>query len=393
MDQRCPTEYWIWMSLAMGPGVDCDELLERFGDPKALYIAGESGLKKDGIREETAAKLAGTPLEAALSVLEQAREFGCRVLTPDDAEYPARLRNIYAYPVVLYVRGTLPPVDDCVLISMVGTRRSSKYGEAAAAKIASGLAEAGAVVVSGMADGIDAVCHESAIRSGGLTVAVLGCGIDVIYPAVNKDLYYRICEHGAVITEHPPGAEPAGRNFPVRNRIIAGLSLGVVVVEGSLHSGSLITANHAIDQGKEVFAVPGSIFKESLEGNHRLLKQGAIPVVSAADIIEEYEFRYLDRVDSEKIRQPVPLEPVAKRTAKQESEPQKEPDPPKKAAEIPDYASKNAKALFALLTGTPQSIDDLTERSGIAVGAVSAALTELELYDAVRIHPGKCFSL
>lgn len=209
-----------------------------------------------------------------------------KVCTMTDEEYPARLKNTFDPPVVLYYQGRLPAEE--TLIGVVGARKATAYGKSAAMLLASGLAAAGVGVVSGAARGIDTAAHHGALDQAGYTIAVLGCGVDVCYPPENGKLLASIAERGAVISEYAPGTSPLAKFFPLRNRIISGLSRGVVVVEAAEKSGSLITADFALEDGRDVFAVPGSIFADGSKGTHRLIRQGAKPVFSAEDILEEY---------------------------------------------------------------------------------------------------------
>ena len=335
-----------------------------------------------------------TTLGDAYRIMEKTEKLKGRIITFDSDEYPSRLRNIFAYPAVLYVRGELPDFDDNLYIAMVGTRKCSQYGINAAVKISGELAAKGAVVVSGLAEGIDGAAHSAAITAGGKTVAVMATGLDRVYPNSNKGLFEKIVENGAVVTDYPPGAELSGRNFPVRNRLISGISAGAVIVEASMRSGALITANHAIEQGKDVFAVPGNIFRDNLAGNNMLLKQGAIPVTCAADILEEYEYKYLDRIEMSKLR----LEPRAvKKSESSKAEVSEKAEKAEKKVpqrrELPPEMSEESKRVYAVLEGEAKSTDDISAESGLPFHTVASALTELEIYGMVRSFPGNSFGL
>jgi DNA processing protein len=243
-------------------------------------------MKADCLNEREIRRLCDKSLEKSKVVVDGCMRYGYKVMSPD--EMPMRLRDIYAPPCVLYVWGALPQPDDGVYIAMVGTRNVTAYGVEAATKLAGGLSHSGAVVVSGMALGVDAASHKGALKAGGKTIAVIGCGIDIDYPVANRELKRLIAQNGAVVSEYPPGVRPDRINFPTRNRIIAGLSLGTVVVEAGGRSGALITASLAAEMGRDVFAVPGSIFSPMSEGTNRLLRDGAKPVCTVIDIIEEY---------------------------------------------------------------------------------------------------------
>ena len=252
-------KYWLWLASLPGVGgVMKNRLLEHFGGPEEVYCSdsGEYFLV-EGMTRAAAARLEEKSLEEADRILGDCDRLGLRILTLRDTEYPDRLRNIYDPPLVLYVQGRLPLMDDEVAIAMVGTRKASPYAQEMGEKLAFQLAGLGAVVVSGLAAGGDAAAHRGALRAGGLTVAVIGGGHDIIYPARNRGLYEDIAVRGAILSEYPPGTEHEGAHFPVRNRIISGLSLGVVVMEAPERSGALITASRALDQGRDVFAMPG----------------------------------------------------------------------------------------------------------------------------------------
>jgi len=276
-----------------------------------------------------------------------------QVIRREDAGYPAVLRTLPDAPPVLYVRGEIRPAD-AVAVAVVGARRASPYGVAVAEWLGAELSRAGVVVVSGLARGIDAAAHRGAMQAGGRTIAVLGCGPDVVYPPEHAGLMAHIVEAGAVLTEFPPGTPPLRHQFPRRNRIISGLALGVVVVEGRADSGALITADWALAQGREVFAVPGGIFAETSVLPHRLLQQGARLVTGVEDILEE-------------LRLPVP---------------------PSRAA-APALLDEREAAVFAQLTFDPLHIDVLTRRCGLPVAEVGRALVGLELRGLVRALPGQ----
>jgi DNA processing protein len=282
---------YFWSSLQTVPGLGnarLNSLVAYFGSARQAWQATWRDLFLSAcLEEELCNKLVAQ--REKIDVQKMAAGWASRgidLVTTADAGYPPRLRKIFDPPAVLYFRGRLPADDK--LVAVVGARRASAYGKNAAALLAQELAEAGFGVVSGAARGIDSAAHEGALTAKGYTIAVLGCGVDVVYPPENGRLLERIAESGAVVSEYWPGTAPQAQFFPVRNRIISGLSLGVTVVEAAEKSGSLITADLALEQGRDVFAVPGSIFAAGSKGTHRLLKQGAKLVESAGDILEEY---------------------------------------------------------------------------------------------------------
>lgn len=295
--------YYIWLSLRCGAGSEtANFLLSKFSSPKEIFGADKYALY-DALPENEG--LANALCDKDISVAERALEYCQRanvgILTPESGIYPQRLRAIHAKPIVLYYKGMFPNIDEKVAIACVGTRKCSEKGSRTAYKLGADLADAGAIVVSGMAYGIDAMCARGALSRKGHTIAVLGCGIDIVYPRENEALMKSICENGTVLTEYAPGTPPTGKHFPVRNRLIAGLSLGTVVVEADERSGALITAEHARKQGKDVFAFPGDIESSYHNGTNELIASGAHMVRSAKEILLEYEDIWHGRVNIDDI--------------------------------------------------------------------------------------------
>jgi DNA processing protein len=293
------TLYWLWLAEKCGAASkQFGRLAEKYENPFDLYRLDEDEIEQlEGISAPLKAKLCEKGLEASYSILKYCKENRVDIISYGDRRYPQRLKSIEDAPIVLYCLGHFPDFNSSLCIGMVGTRKMSEYGKQTAYKIGYELASAGAIVVSGMALGVDAAAACGALSSGGRTVAVLGCGISVVYPKEHKRLMDEIAKRGAVITEYPPSEAPHGHNFPKRNRIISGLCQGVLVVEGSVGSGALITARRAIDQGREVFALPGQINESNSEGPNELIKQGAYAVVSSDDILKHYDFLYRDVID------------------------------------------------------------------------------------------------
>ena len=295
--------YWIWLSLHTGVGSEFGSyLLRHFSSPRAVFEATEEELYAlDGMNDALVSLLLDHDLSLSERILEYCERVNVGIMTLDSAIYPERLRAIHAKPLILYYRGRVPNIDDNVMIACVGTRTCTEQGREIAHKLGKELAQGGAIVVSGMAKGIDAAAHEGALEAGGHTIAVLGCGIDRVYPYEHKDLMRRIAEKGTVITEFAPGTEPVGKNFPIRNRIISGLCQGTVVVEADGISGSLITARDAIKQGRDVYAFPGAANDSRFAGTNALIKEGATLVTEAYDILAEYEMLYPHRIFTENI--------------------------------------------------------------------------------------------
>ncbi len=295
--------YWIWLSLRCGAGNELGSyLLKHFSTPQNIYEAREEELLAlDGITTEIVSALSDRDLTRAQKIAEYCERVNVGILTLDSPNYPNRLRGIYAKPILLYYRGKLPNIDDHVLIACVGKRKCSPAGAQTAYKLGMELVHGGAIVVSGMASGIDSAAQKGAISAGGHTIAVLGCGIDRVYPPENKELMEKIAATGTLITEYAPGTDPLGRNFPIRNRIISGLCQGTVVVEADQRSGSLITAKNALKQGRDIFAFPGKANDLNYTGTNMLIQNGASLVTCARDILLDYEPLYPGKIMTDNI--------------------------------------------------------------------------------------------
>lgn len=280
--------YWIGFNKVTGIGAArLRALLDYFGDLETAWTAHTHDLQQAGLDRRSLANLLNARDQLDLDAeVERLRRMQVQVLTWDDPDYPPNLRQIYNAPPVLYVRGCIEERDEWA-VAIVGTRRASVYGKEAARMIGAGLARAGVTIVSGLARGIDTVAHRACLDAGGRTIAVLGSGVDVIYPAQNARLAAEIMERGALVSEYALGTRPEARNFPPRNRIISGLTLGTVVVEADVGSGARITSDFAAEQGREVFAVPGSIFARGSRGTNELIQQGAKMVCNVSDVLEE----------------------------------------------------------------------------------------------------------
>lgn len=266
-------------------------LRSYFGDLERAWNAPPEELKSAGLDAKAEKSLLATRARISLDAeLEKLKRLGVQALSTDDPDYPPRLKEIYDYPPLIYVRGTLTPEDECA-VGVVGTRRPSVYGRQAAEEITSELARNKITIVSGLASGIDAVAHRAALDAGGRTIAVAGCGLDMVYPSSHVTLAREIIEHGALVSEFPLGTRPKAEHFPQRNRIISGMSLGVLVIEAGEESGALVTAHRAVEQNRDVFAVPGSIFSPASTGTNYLIQQGAKLVRKAEDILEELNLK------------------------------------------------------------------------------------------------------
>lgn len=360
-------DIFYWLALSLTPGVGSvlfKRLLDRFKTPEAVFSAPMKELLKiEGLGEKVAREILNGPLEGEVDKeLSLLGKVGGKIVTLKDDGYPKRLRDIYDPPALLYVRGELRR-EDTFAIAIVGSRKTSPYGRWITEKIGQDLARHGVTVVSGMARGIDSVAHMGALQGGGRTIAVLGCGVDVIYPLENRNLFNQIIEHGAVLSEFPMGSPPEGGHFPRRNRIISGLSIGVVIVQAGSESGSLITANYALEQGREVFAIPGNVGAQGSRGTNQLIKEGAKLVESSEDILEEI----LPQWRKEEGTPAIPESPIADLTEEE-------------------------KILYKLLGEAPLHIDAIIRESQLDPGKVSSLLLNLELKGLISQWPGKCFT-
>ena len=392
------TKYWVWLSEHNGLSTRVKlELLEHFGTPENIFYAdAEDYLQVEGMTPRLTAQLADKSTAAADRILGDCERLGLRILTMQDADYPVRLRNIYEPPCLLYVKGQLPLIDEEVAIAMVGTRKATPYGKETAEELAYAMAKQGALIVSGGAYGIDTSAHRGALRAGAKTVALLGCGMDVIYPAGNEWLYRDVAASGALLTEYPPGTPPLPQHFPVRNRIISGLCLATVVVEAPERSGALITAHTALEQGREVFAVPGPIKAPMSRGCNRLIADGEAHLVAdTADVLWEYEARYPHKLHCGRVEMPQSMGYQARQEAAEAKAAEKAPE---KLPALDVRAGQTAltddqvRILKRLREGEMQ-VDDLIEAVDLPTRRVLSALTLLEIEGHVAQSSGKRFSL
>ena len=291
-------QLWVWLSSISGMGaVTTGRVLEHFGSPEEVYSAGAAEYSRvEGVKHSDIKQLINKDLAEANKILSSCVKTGCRIITLHDAEYPERLRNTYNPPIILYLRGKMPVIDEEAAVALVGTRNCTPYGKTAAENIGYHLAKHGLLVVTGLAKGIDAAAARGALKGGGRVVGVIGTGLDIIYPRENKALFEEVARDGAILSEYPPGTTAKPGHFPARNRILSGLSLGVAVLEAPKKSGALITATRALEQGRDVFALPGNIDAKNSEGSNALLREGAIPLLSGENIVEEYAQLYPDKI-------------------------------------------------------------------------------------------------
>jgi len=390
-------KYWLWLSGCRGLSTrEKLLLLEHFGSPEGVYYADEEEyLLVGGIGREQAAALTDKATEAADRILGECDRLSIRILTMQDADYPARLRDIFEPPCLLYVKGKLPVFDEEAAIAVVGTRKATPYGVSAAEKLAFGLAGQGALVVSGAARGIDTAAHRGALRAGKRTVAVLGGGIDVVYPEENTWLYRDIAASGALISEYPPGTPALGRHFPVRNRILSGLCVATLVVEAPERSGALITANTALEQGRDVFAVPGPIDAPNSRGCNRLIAEGAGVAMDSETILREYEAQYPHKLQLRQMALPHTFgeRPRVEAAAPVETSEETAALPTLDVRPDTTKLTDDQLAVVRALRAGELLSDDIIERTALPTRRVLSALTVLEIDGYVVQSGGRRFSL
>ena len=410
--------HWIWLSTR--PHVSDRikvELVRRFQDPEAIYFAdAESFAQVDGLTEEGRAALADKNLTEAEKILRDCQRENLRILTYQDAAYPARLKNISDPPLVFYYKGRLPDFDGSPVIGVVGTRKASAYGMTAAKKLGYQIARCGGIVVSGMASGIDGMATRGALTAGTPAIGILGCGADVVYPPSNRGLFADMEQYGCLLSEFVPGTPPIGRNFPKRNRIISGLSCGVLVVEAPEKSGALITAQLALDQGRDVFVVPGNIDVDTFVGSNRLLRDGAVAISSGWDIMSEYAQQYPEKVQKfddpmrqrakseilEFAAQPEKMQPkvaqkplsfannkVSKHNANKKVIDNGAPSPYSDVEDKMPPLLPDEQKIVSCLTKEPRAVDDVIAETGLSTAKMLAALTLLQVKGIVKQLPGK----
>ena len=401
--------YWIWLSSRPGiGGKTAGRLLDYFGSPESVYFAREDEYTEvDGLTGGDRKTLSDKSLKSARKTLELCEENGYRILTLQDAEYPARLKNIFDPPVLLYIWGNLPVVDEEAAVAIVGTRNCTAYGQKSAERLGYEIAKAGGLVISGLAKGIDTAAAKGALHAGGKVIAVVGSGLDVIYPAENKALFQDVAHSGAVISEYPPKTCAAAAHFPVRNRIISGLSVGVTVVEAPRKSGALITAARALDQGRDVFALPGNVDSSACEGSNKLLREGAIFITSGMDILEEYWDIFPEKLTKKtnQERTSTDIRSTSEMTKEDPNHNKMSLFSTKKVIdnrETVDYIdlvkrfhdlTEDELAVISAISGAALHVDEIIEKSGLAAGSVLATLTILEIRGCVKQETGKRFYL
>lgn len=429
---------WLWFSLKVSPGsAAASDILYHFDyDIENIYNADEEAYGGiEDIKPQLVERLMDKGLDEAEKIRDYCAQNRVGIMTVSDKLYPSRLRMLPDKPVLLYYRGKPFDIDGNVCISVVGTRTMTDYGRRAAYSISHDMAQSGAVIVSGMARGIDGMAHRGCLDAGGKTIAVLGCGIDRAYPSEHEALMNEIAEYGLVLTEYKPGTPPNGYNFPVRNRIISGISSGTLVVEAPSGSGSLITAKKALLQGKRVFALPGKVGELNSSGTNELIRNGASIITGAADILVEYQDAYPGKIDlakipsmrSKKYKSPIEKAAVRKSVASpnaalyaigsfsdfnrnykkseklsakggingDSSSKSAIADSDEKKRLNAEKASKltgNNKKVYDALCGKQLTADQIASRAGISIASVMACLTFLEIMGLVKALPGSAYT-
>lgn len=411
--------HWIW--LATRPGLNDfvkAEVLRQFRDPEDAYYADPESYKQVvGITQEGVASLQDKKLDEAQKILATCEEKGISILTYRDTLYPNRLKNIADPPVLLYYKGKLPEFDALPVIAVVGTRTASAYGLKTAKNMGAQIARCGGLVLSGLATGIDTMSMRGALSAGKSVVGLMGCGVDVVYPAYNRSLLLDTQRYGCLLSEYPPGTPPYKWNFPKRNRIISGLSCGVLVVEAPKISGALITANKAAEQGRDVFVIPGNVDVPSCVGSNALLREGAIAVSSGWDILSEYQALYPDKIHkshAHTVQELYPDEEAALKVVERKKEKvaqkrgflknksaanevtdkkaidktEQEPYSDVKEVEAPALTPDEG-CLLQLLESGQKLADELIAESGLASGVVLSTLTLLEVKGLITRLPGR----
>jgi DNA processing protein len=347
-----PRMYWVGLNLVKGIGsVRFKALLDVFGNPETAWNASAEAWLNAGLNQKIIESFQRVRKGVSLDqVWERIQSLGAQVLTWDDEAYPRLLKEIDQPPPVLYIRGSLILEDDWS-VAIVGTRRVTAYGRQVAEEVATTLAHNGVTVVSGLARGVDSIAHQSAISAGGRTLAVLGNGVDVIYPPENRNLATQIMEHGALVSDYPLGTQPDGINFPPRNRLISGLSKAVIIVEAGSTSGALITATFAAEHGRDVFAVPGNINAPQSQGTNRLIRDGAQPLLDPQDVLEALNLTMI--TEHRAARVVLPADPIEAR-------------------------------LYQMLSQEPRHVDEIRSEANMPIETVSATLAMMELKGMVR---------
>lgn len=395
--------YWIWISCGLGAGASCLDLVSYYEwNPQEIYGSSFNEIfSLDVITKRQVEKLKNFSLEDAQKILDAVNENGWKIVTPSSEFYPHNLLSLQDLPLVLYVDGDETVLTNELSVSVVGARKASDYGKSVARALSSALSEKGFTIVSGGALGIDSAAHQGALDEKGKTICVLGCGLGTNYLMDNKPLRDEIVRNGALVTEFPPFTPASRRTFPLRNRIISGMTLGTIVVEAGERSGSLITARCALEQGRDVFAVPGDLVSSSFLGTNNLIRNGATPVFSPNDILESYYFRYHNEFkDKERFADDEIIKRAQKYLTNQETQKPEIKEQPKAVTmtenmkkDAPDYLTDNAKKVYDFIGNEPVHIDEIINKCGLTTEKTLSAITELEIYGLVTQLSGRRYKI
>ncbi|MBR4949404.1 MAG: DNA-processing protein DprA [Clostridia bacterium] len=372
-------------------------ILDEFYDVRAIYDLKRDALEEiDYLSKEDVINLSDKSLEKEYDIIAKCEMQGIKILAYDDEGYPSKLLSISDYPIILYCKGELFDFDNELCITIVGTRKSTPYGEETACTFSYRMAKAGAVIITGIAEGIDVKALEGAAKAKGKYISVLANGLDIYYPADHRKIQDYIGKHGLLISEYPPGTKALPASFPIRNRILSGLSDGTLIVESPKSGGAMITVSRALEEGRDVFAVPGNIDSEKSAGCNMIIKNGAKLVTSAMDILEEYTYMYGDKLDIEYDE----TETIVPTSRKEEDN---------YIVEVVDYSKKTSseeeerkqkfinsltdvqKMIYDVITDKPIHIDEIINITGENVARVSSSLTILEIYGLIKMMPGKYY--
>lgn len=397
------TKYWVWLATRPGLGpITAMRMVRALGSAENVYFARPADIPAEF--RHYAASIENKDLDQARKIIDDTWAFGGRPVSLDDPDYPAKLKNISDPPLVLYIKGRIPDLNDQCVLAVVGTRDCTPYGLRTAEKIAYDSARWGAVIATGLAHGIDTAAVRGGLRGGGKAIGVIGTGLDVYYPRDNAVVQRDVAKMGALITEYPPGTGPERGHFPARNRILSGLSAGVVVVEAPARSGALITASRALEQGRDVFAVPGNVDTPSCVGSNNLIREGATAVTCAEDIMNEYVRMFPLRLfnpgpdPAMRRRWPKKVVDLAEYRSEKEEKSDKKPidnEKPIHYIEIslnPDDLSPEERQVLSAMDGGTMHVDEIAEKSGLSMAQLLSALTMLELQGAVSQEAGKRFT-
>ncbi len=369
---------WIWLAESLFKGSrKVSTLLSHFGDAEAIFRADRSALinSKIPLNEKELSALTSKDLSAASKILSDCHKEGIRIIPRTSDEFPKRLLEIPDCPTLLYAKGQSLSVDDDPVIAVVGTRKASAQGRSAANKISEEIAASGGVLCSGMARGIDTIAMESALRAGGKVIGVLGCGLDICYPAENKNLMKQVELSGTLISEYPPKTRPNKFNFPKRNRIISALSLGTVVIEAPDQSGALITARQALEQNRDVFAVPSGIFEPLARGSNNLIREGAVPIMSGRDVMAEYVHLFPDKIN---------LAPVTIPEADTQNAAAAEKEGFSLSEEFLSKHSPDEQAILRAVSADELRLDEISAKCDMPIAKLLSLVTMLEIRGSLK---------